>query len=215
MLKCKRDGRTFIDGEEVGVENKYSNSQSKNFIDDIGYQIQCQAYMETWGLNKWVLCGMWQGKPQWRVINRNDELLKDMEEIIEAVYEILTGLRDRKDYPWHIVEKYSKQKELIHVDPSTLEDYDKRLFKTLGTIKEQIKTLTDKKDELEDYIKDNYEDCKYSDENVSLTVSSCSGRKNFDKNTFSIENPTIDVEKYMKEGKPYRTIRCTIKKVGK
>ena len=26
LLKCKRDGRTFIDGIETGVENKYSTS---------------------------------------------------------------------------------------------------------------------------------------------------------------------------------------------
>ena len=32
LLKCKRDGRTFLDGVETGVENKYSNSKSGSFM---------------------------------------------------------------------------------------------------------------------------------------------------------------------------------------
>lgn len=44
------------------------------------------------------------------------------------------------------------------------------------------------------------------------TISTSAGRKSFDKHTFSIENPTIDIEKYYVEGTPYKTVRITAKK---
>ena len=70
-LRCKRDGRTFIDGVETGWENKYSNSSSGCFTESLGYYLQCQAYMLAWGLNQWVLSGMWRGKPVFKIIKRD------------------------------------------------------------------------------------------------------------------------------------------------
>ena len=74
LLKCKRDGRTFIDGVETGVENKYSNSSSECFTESFGYELQCQAYMMAWGLDQWLLCGMHNGKPKMKLIKANKEL---------------------------------------------------------------------------------------------------------------------------------------------
>lgn len=212
QLKCKRDGRTFLDGVETGVENKYSNSSAECFTDSIGYEIQCQAYMEAWGLDQWLLCGMWQGKPVCRIIKRNQEIINDIETIVNAVVEIMMGLRDIDEYPWDIVEKYSKQKQLKVLTDDDMEDYDKKLLNSLGKLKSQKKVIEDKIKELEDYAKGHYEDCKWEDSEFKYTISTASGKASFDKNTFSIENPTIDISKYYKEGTPYRTIRCTAKK---
>lgn len=212
QLKCKRDGRTFLDGIETGVENKYSNSSAECFTDSIGYEIQCQAYMEAWGLDQWLLCGMWQGKPVCRIIKRNQEIINDIETIVNAVVEIMMGLRDIDDYPWDIVEKYSKQKQLKVLTDDDMEDYDKQLLNSLGKLKAQKKVIEDKIKELEEYAKDNYEDCKWEDSEFKYVISTSSGKASFDKTTFSIENPTIDISKYYKEGTPYRTIRCTAKK---
>lgn len=212
QLKCKRDGRTFIDGIETGVENKYSNSSSECFTDSLGYIIQCQAYMKAWGLDQWLLCGMWQGKPVCRIIKRNQEIINDIETIVNAVVEIMMGLRDIDEYPWDIVEKYSKQKQLKVLTDDDMEDYDKKLLNSLGKLKSQKKVIEDKIKELEDYAKGHYEDCKWEDSEFKYTISTASGKASFDKNTFSIENPTIDISKYYKEGTPYRTIRCTAKK---
>lgn len=211
-LKCKRDGRTFLDGVETGVENKYSNSSSGSFVDDIGYMLQCQAYMMAWGLDQWILCGMWQGKPQYKLIKKNEEIQNDIEVIVDAVVEILMGLRDVDEYPWEIVEKYSKQRMLVELDPDNMEDYDKQLMKNIGLLKEKKKTIEDKLTELESYVKTHFEDIKYTDDEYSYTISTNNGKRSFDKNTFSIENPTIDIERYYKEGTPYRTIRVTKKK---
>lgn len=211
-LKCKRDGRTFLDGVETGVENKYSNSSSECFTDSIGYEIQCQAYMMAWGLDQWILCGMWNGKPAYKLIKKNEDIQADIEKIVEAVVEIEMGLREIDDYPWDIVEKYSSQKQLKVLNDADLEDYDKKLLNSLGKLKQQKKAVDDKIKELEEYAKKHYDDSKYEDSDFKYTISSSNGKATFDKNTFSIENPTIDISKYYKEGNPYRTIRITPKK---
>ena len=211
-LKCKRDGRTFLDGVETGVENKYSNSSSECFTDSIGYEIQCQAYMMAWDLDQWILCGMWNGKPAYKLIKKNEDIQADIEKIVEAVVEIEMGLREIDDYPWDIVEKYSSQKQLKVLNDEDLEDYDKKLLNSLGKLKQQKKAVDDKIKELEEYAKKHYDDSKYEDSDFKYTISSYSGKATFDKNTFSIENPTIDISKYYKEGNPYRTIRITPKK---
>lgn len=208
-LKCKRDGRTFLDGVETGVENKYSNSSSECFTDSIGYEIQCQAYMMAWGLDQWIICGMWNGKPAYKLIKKNEDIQADIEKIVEAVVEIEMGLREIDDYPWDIVEKYSNTANLKVLNDEDLEDYDKKLLNSLGKLKQQKKAIDDKIKELEDYAKKHYDDSKYEDSDFTYTISSHSGKKSFDKNTFSIENPTMDISKYFKEGNPYRTIRIT------
>lgn len=211
QLKCKRDGRTFIDGVETGVENKYSNSSSECFTDSMGYVIQCQAYMAAWGLDQWLLCGMWQGKPVCILIKRDEEIIKDIEIIVNAVVEIMMGLRDIDEYPWDIVEKYSKQKQLKELTDDDMEQYDKELLNSLGKLKAQKKVIDNKIKELEDYAKSHYEDCKWEDNDFKYTISTSSGKSTFDKATFSIENPTIDISKYYREGSAFRTIRCTAK----
>ena len=215
QLKCKRDGRTYIDGIETGVENKYSNSSSECFTESLGYYIQCQAYMMAWGLQQWVLCGMWQGKPAYKLIKEDKDMQKDITTIVEAVVSIEMGLKTIDDYPWDIVEKYSKQKKLKELNSDELEDYDKTLLKNLGILKNQKKTIEDKIKELEDYAKVHYDDSIYEDDKFRYTISTSNGKKTFDKNTFSIENPTMDITKYYIEGSPYRMIRITNKKEGK
>ena len=211
-LKCKRDGRTFLDGVETGWENKYSNSSSGPFTEDLGYEIQCQAYMMAWGLDQWVLAGMWCGKPYYKLIKANPEIQADIETIVDAVVEIEMGLREVDDYPWDIVAKYSKQVKLKELNDEDLEQYDKDLLNSIGKLKQQKKVIEDKLQELEGYAKTHYDDSKWEDKDFKYTISTSNGRATFDKATFSIENPTIDIMKYYKEGTPFRTIRCTAKK---
>ena len=211
-LKCKRDGRTFLDGVETGWENKYSNSSSGPFTDDLGYEIQCQAYMMAWGLDQWVLAGMWCGKPCYKLIKANPEMQADIEAIVDAVVEIEMGLREREEYPWGIVSKYSKQVQLKQLTDEDLEQYDKDLLNSVGKLKQQKKVIEDKLKQLEDYAKNHYDDSKWEDDDFKYTISTSNGKATFDKATFSIENPTIDITKYYREGTPYRTIRCTAKK---
>ena len=123
LLKCKRDGRTFIDGVETGVENKYSNSSSECFTESFGYELQCQAYMMAWGLDQWLLCGMHNGKPKMKLIKANKELQNDISELVIAISGILMGIVPRENYPWDIVDKYSKQRNLKSLETDEVDDY--------------------------------------------------------------------------------------------
>jgi hypothetical protein len=211
LLKCKRDGRTFIEGVETGWENKYSNAASC-FIDDLGYQIQCQAYMMAFGLSQWVLAGMWQGKPVYKLVKEDLELQNDICTIVEAVSSILMGLSDMSDYPWDIVHKYSQQNELITLNDDDLTDYDRNLLKSLGRLKEQIKELETKHDELLAYAKQKFTDSKYEDDDYKYTVYSSGGKLSLDKNALAIDNPTLDIAKYMVKGNSYTVFKATPKK---
>ena len=213
-LKCKRDGRTFLEGVETGWENKYSNSSSGPFTEDLGYQIQCQAYMMAWELDQWMLAGIHCGKPISKLIKADKELQEDITKIVDAVVEIEMGLREIEDYPWDIVEKYSSQRQLKVLSDEELEDYDKDLLNSIGKLKQKKKVIEDKLKELEEYAKNHFEDSKWEDADFRYTISTSEGKASFDKNTFSIENPTIDIMKYYTKGSSFKTIRCTAKKKG-
>jgi len=209
LLKCKRDGRTFIDGIETGVENKYSNSNSECFTDSFGYELQCQAYMMAWGLDQWLLCGMWQGKPKMKLIKANKELQDDITELVTQVASILMGIASREDYPWHIVEKYSKSKPIKTLDDPDLEDYDKEMFHRIGELKDEISISKKELDELETYVKQHYTDSSYKDEDYKYVISTSTRKGEIDKDRLSIEHPDINIEDYRKPSTSYQTLRVT------
>ena len=212
LLKCKRDGRTFIDGVETGVENKYSNSKTKCFTDDFGYELQCQAYMMAWGLDQWLLCGMWQGQPKMKLIKKNEELQKDIEELVTRISSILMGLSDIEDYPWEIVDKYAKVSALKSLNDDSIEDYDKELLHRIGELKDEIKERETECKELEDYAKSHYADSRYQDEDYKYVISTGTRKGDIDKDKLSIEHPEIDLEEYRKPSTTYSTIRVTSRK---
>jgi len=209
LLKCKRDGRTFLDGVETGVENKYSNSKSKCFTDDFGYELQCQAYMMAWGLDQWLLCGMWQGQPRMKIIKKNEELQKDIEDLVTRVASILMGISSIEDYPWEIVEKYSKVNHIKSLNDEDIEDYDKELLHRLGELKEEIKEKETECKELEEYAKSHYTDSKYQDEDYKYVISTGERKGGFDEDKLSIEHPEIDLTQYRKPSTSYTQIRVT------
>lgn len=209
LLKCKRDGRTFIDGIETGVENKYSNSKTKCFTDDFGYELQCQAYMMAWGLDQWLLCGMWQGQPKMKMIKANKEIQKDIEDLVTSISSILMGISSIEDYPWEIVEKYSKTSQPKTLSDDELEPYDKELLHRLGELKEEIKLKEAECKELEDYAKSHYADSKYQDEDYKYVISTGERKGGFDEDKLSIEHPEIDLAQYRKPSTTYTQIRVS------
>lgn len=209
LLKCKRDGRTFIDGIETGVENKYSNSKSECFTESFGYELQCQAYMMAWGLDQWLLCGMHQGKPKMKLIKANKELQNDIAELVTVVSGILMGISSKDDYPWEIVEKYSKQKPIKTLDDPDIEDYDKELLHRIGELKDEISESKKELDELEEYAKKTFKDSTYKDNDYKYVISTGTRKGDIDKDRLSIEHPEIDIEKYRKPDTSYQTLRVT------
>ena len=209
LLKCKRDGRTFIDGVETGVENKYSNAKAKCFTEDFGYELQCQAYMMAWGLDQWLLCGMWQGQPRMKLIKKNEEIQKDIEDLVTVVSSILMGIASIDDYPWDIVEKYSKVNKTKALTDEDIEDYDKELLHRLGELKEEIKIKETECKELEEYAKTHYTDSRYQDEDYKYVISTGERKGGFDEDKLSIEHPEIDLTQYRKPSTSYTQIRVT------
>lgn len=209
LLKCKRDGRTFIDGVETGVENKYSNSTSKCFTEDFGYELQCQAYMMAWGLDQWLLCGMWQGKPRMKLIKKNEEIQNDITELVTAISSILMGISSIEDYPWDIVEKYAKVTRVKSLNDDDIEDYDKELLHRIGELKDEIKVRETECKELEEYAKTHYADSKYQDEDYKYVISTGERKGGFDENKLSIEHPEIDLTQYRKPSTTYTMIRVS------
>ena len=209
LLKCKRDGRTFIDGVETGVENKYSNSKTKCFTEDFGYELQCQAYMMAWGLDQWLLCGMWQGQPRMKLIKKNEELQKDIEDLVTVVSSILMGIVSINDYPWEIVEKYTKVSSTKSLTDEDIEDYDKELLHRIGELKDEIKVRETECKELEEYAKTHYADSKYQDEDYKYVISTGERKGGFDEDKLSIEHPEIDLTQYRKPSTTYTQIRVS------
>lgn len=212
LLKCKRDGRTFIDGVETGVENKYSNSKTKCFTDDFGYELQCQAYMMAWGLDQWLLCGMWQGQPKMKLIKKNEELQKDIEEVVTTISSILMGISSIEDYPWETINKYAKVNSLKSLEDGDIEEYDKEILHRIGELKDEIKVRETECKELEEYAKSHYADSRYQDEDYKYVISTGSRKGEIDKDKLSIEHPDIDLEEYRKPSTTYSTIRVTARK---
>jgi len=209
LLKCKRDGRTFLDGVETGVENKYSNSKTKCFTEDFGYELQCQAYMMAWGLDQWLLCGMWQGQPRMKLIKKNEEVQKDIEDLVTTISSILMGITSIDDYPWDIVEKYSKVNQTKSLTDDDIEDYDKELLHRLGELKEEIKIREVESKELEEYVKTHYADSRYQDEDYKYVISTGERKGGFDEDKLSIEHPEIDLTKYRKPSTTYTLVRVS------
>ena len=209
LLKCKRDGRTFLDGVETGVENKYSNSKSEVFTDSFGYELQCQAYMMAWGLDQWLLCGMHQGKPKHKLIKKNEELQKDIEEVVTVVSGIIMGITPREEFPYDIIGKYNKVNPIKTLNGDDLEEEDKDILYRIGELKEEISYSKKELDELEDYVKKHYSDSSYQDNHYKYTISTGTRKGDIDKDKLSIEHPEIDLEKYRKPSTSYVTLRVT------
>jgi predicted phage-related endonuclease len=203
-LVGKVDGMTIIDGERTVVENKISNSQSYKFTDNLGYILQCQAYMMGTETDQALLCGIYQGKPIYKIIKRDEDMIKDIREIVEFIHSVMLGLDTFDNYPTHLLAKYSKTKLLEPLTSVT--DYDRATFENLATIRAQIKVLEDQKREIEEIIKNKYDTGIYADENIEVKISEYSKAGGIDVDTLNLDYPQIDLTKYTKPPITYRTI---------
>lgn len=210
MLRCKIDGETIYNGEDTVVENKISNSQAGVFTKDLGYALQCQAYMEGKGYPQALLLGLYQGRPALKVLKRNDELISDIYKMVTVVYGILNGILGMEEYPWDIVDKYAKEDTKVtlkELDFETVIQLDELL-----TINDTLKALESRKSEIQANIKNLYDNCSYSDDSFSFTISTSKRGGGFDELSFSVAHPEIDLEMYRKADTETKTMRLTRKK---
>lgn len=217
MLKGKIDGDTIFQGVPTGVECKMSNSASKNFVDNIGYHMQCQAYMKAKGYTQWLLLGLQNGKPMWKLLYRDDAMIADIEEMVTTVSGILNGMMDEESFPWHLVEKYGNPAPKAFV----IEDLDDlALVDELLTLKAEVTevetSLKEKEDriaEIEAYLKETFTGTYVHWNGQVVTITETRRAGGYDVETLSIEHPELDLKKYQKPDSVFK--RLTIKKQKK
>jgi predicted phage-related endonuclease len=157
-----------------------------------------------------LLCGIYQGKPIYKIIKRDEEIIKDIREITDFVHSVMLGLETFDNYPTHLLAKYSKTKLLEPLTKVT--DYDKATFENLATIRAQIKVLEDQKKEIEEIIKNKYDKGIYVDDNIEVKISEYSKAGGIDVDTLNMDYPQIDLNKYAKPPIVYRTITTKFNK---
>ena len=208
-IKGIMDGMTIIDNIPTVVECKVSNAKSYVFTDNLGYVIQCHTYMLATDTKQCMLCGLYQGKPIYKIIKRDKQIIKDIKNMTDFVVMALTGLTDFNQYPETILKRYSETKILPEI--KEMSDTEINDARQLITYKEQMKRLRDKCKEIEDRLKTNYDEGIYNNNDFKLTLSERTRKGGLDKNRLSIEHPEIDLKSYSKPSTHYKTLRVTKK----
>ena len=148
----KVDGRTVIDGVDTIVENKISNAQGK-FTDELAYLFQVQSYMID-GTPQVLLCGLHQGRPIYKIIKRDEEMIADIKEMTDFIVDVLMGFDDFSNYPTHLLEKYSRAK-ILQPFKEVTEEQEQEFIRLLE-LKEHIKELEAEVKLIENKIKDTF-----------------------------------------------------------
>jgi len=209
-MMCKLDGMTMwpnADGEYVKtvVENKISNAQSGKFTENFNYLMQCHMYMIAADTDQCLLLGLYQGKPIYKVITKDPEMVKDIYEMVDFIYGVLIGLEDFEDYPVHLLQKYSQTVLLDDLEGVTGTHEDK--LRNLIVLKERQKALGIEVKGIETEIKETFQTGKFKNEFVSLTLSESTRKGGYDMDALSISHPEIDLEKFRKPNTHSRTLR--------
>jgi hypothetical protein len=204
-MKGKIDGITMFNGIKTVVENKISNSKSYKFTDNLGYHFQVQAYMLATDTQQALLCGLYQGKPIYKVIPKDEQMIEDMKRMVDFVYEMLMGFESWENFPYDLVEKYSGTTPLEDIKNVSEEEVD--MLQELADLKEEKSNLEKEIKSIEDKIKDKWTTGKYEDDRIKLTVSETRKRGALDLDRLSIEHPEIQYDKYIKDDVVYRTLR--------
>lgn len=203
FLRIKIDGETIYQGEPTIVECKVS---STDFTQNLGYMLQVQAYMHAKGYKQALLCGLSAGSPKYTLIRYNEDIAKDIEEMVYAVRDILNGIADKEDFPWHLVDKYANtddSKELVEAD---LND-DILYVQELKEIKDKIKVLESREKELENYIKYNYTNTYANLSDFTFKCSTMERKGSYDMDLLMANHPEIDFESYRKPSSTSTVIR--------
>ena len=205
-LHGKLDGRAIYEGLPVVIEAKMSNSNYKKFIENKGYHIQSQCYMmDDPEIAGTLLLGLQNGKPVYRYIPRDPEMIEDIKTMVDFVLGLMDGTNSWDDYPYDLVEKFSGNKPLPQIE--TLEDFEIDYAKKLVEVNKQIKELYEEKKHLENHLKQNYGVGKFENNEISLSLSVYKRKGNIDVDRLVLENPKVNIEKYRLPDMAYKTLR--------
>jgi hypothetical protein len=208
-MKGKVDGITIFNDVKTVVENKISNARSYKFTENLGYHFQVQSYMMATNTDQALLCGLYQGKPIYKVIPRDEEMITDIKTMVDFVYDMLMGFETWENFPYKLVEKYSNVKVLEPIKDITEEEIE--LAAELIDLKEEKSTLDKEIRAIENKLKSRWDTGKFENDNIRLSINEVRKRGSIDIDKLSIEHPEIDYSKYIKEDTVYRTMKVTKK----
>ncbi len=209
-IRGKVDGLTVINGVNTVVECKISNSQMGKFTEDIGYFLQCQAYLLGLGYEQALLCGQYQGKPVYRFIRRNEAVIADIKKIVDFITDVFFGFDTFDNYPMDVVSKYSTVKVLPSIRDVSPELVAKA--EVLLALKVQEKSIGDQISKIEDEFKTTFDEGIFENQKLKITVSNQQRAGGYDIDRLSIDHPEIEFERYRKEPSKFRALRVTGKK---
>ena len=201
----------FPDGDKI-FENKISNAVSGRFTDNMGYHLQVQTYMMCEDLDGAVLAGLYQGKPIYKMIDRDEDIINDIKEMTDFVVLALQGMVDfYDDFPVHILEKYSTStihEPIEHLSEGTIEYLHK-----LAELQKARKDIDDEIKELERRHEHDYElsEGSYEDDKIRVVVSTYERKGGFDLDRFREDHSDVDYDLYMKPNTTVRLRRIKLK----
>lgn len=207
-IRGKIDGMTWLNGEETVVENKISNSNSERFIDKMGYVIQVHCYMLATNTEQALLCGFQNGKPLYRIIRRNEDMITDIKNMTDFIVGYMKGEKTWEQYPLDIMAKYTQKLMLPKID--TLDNEDALL--RLDQLRKQKSGIEREIDEIMDSITTKYDAGIYERDGLKVIITPVEGRVSYDWATMSLDHPEIDMTKYMRKSNDYKQVRVTNKR---
>jgi len=217
-VRMKIDGECIFNGEPTIVENKVSNSASKRFTEDLGYYLQCQAYMEQSGYKQTLLLGLYQGKFIWKLIHRDEPTIAVMRQVVDFVWGVLNGLEDRNDFPYDLTDKWAERTPLEPVADEELTDDDRDFIEELAGIKSDPmrKAMDDREKEITDYLKKRFKNQKVEGDGYTCSISTVERAGDLDKDALkdylAIHLPGVDLEQFKKPASSYNKVDIRFKK---
>ena len=208
-MKGKIDGMTIFNDVETVVENKISNARSYKFTENLGYHFQVQSYMLATGKKQALLCGLYQGKPIYKVIPRDEEMITDIKTMVDFVYDMLMGFETWENFPYNLVEKYSGK--TILEDIKNISEGEIDTISELAELKEERSSLDKEIRAIESQLKEKWNTGKYENDNIKLTISEVRKRGSIDIDRLSIDHPEIKYSNYIKDDIVYKTIKVNKK----
>lgn len=202
----RMDGKGLYNGEPTVFEAKMSNSKSKRFVDSKGYEIQVHCYMmDDPNVTQAMLLGLQNGQPTFKVIRRNESMIRDIKEMTDFILGVHAGENSWDDYPWHLVDKYSDSASLKPMENIT-EDQT-RMAQEIAELSDNIKALEAEKKALEKEFKKNLGVGKYSDASIEFSYREQSRRGGIDIDRLIMDYPDLDVDMYRKEDSRFKVLR--------
>lgn len=205
-----------IVGEDAGLEIKTTDSLNmskfKNGEYPGNYYCQCMHYMAVTGKKKWYLAVLIGNREfKWFTIERDEDEIKALMDAEEAFWEHV-----KKDIPPLADGAQATADTLSALYPNSRDDAIgigafERDLENYFRLKDQLKSLTQTVDGIENRIKAHLGECALGEGEKYKVSWKTQYRSTFDSKKFVADHPDMDVSKYYKTSSS-RPFKVSVKK---